>query len=85
MANERTCISCGMPLRQLSDYAANDPQKNWCRHCAREDGSMKSYEEVLDGMSAFLARTHCVDSQVARTMSANMMAKLPAWAGRQRS
>jgi len=58
MANERTCISCGMPLRQLSDYAANDPQKNWCRHCAREDGSMKSYEEVLDGMSAFLARRH---------------------------
>jgi len=46
---------------------------------------MKSYEEVLDGMSAFLARTQGVDSQVARTMSANMMAKLPAWAGRQRS
>jgi hypothetical protein len=84
MGSERICISCGMPLRQSSDHAANDPEKDWCRHCAREDGSLKSYEEVLEGMSAFLVRTQGIDGQAARTMSANMMAKLPAWAGRER-
>jgi hypothetical protein len=74
-----------MPLRQASDHAGNDPEKDWCRHCAREDGSMKSREEVLEGMTAFLVRTQGIDGQVARTMAANMMAKLPAWAGQARS
>ena len=72
-----------MPLRQVSDHASNDVQKDWCRHCANEDGSMKGYEDVLNGMSAFLVRTQGIDDGVARTMAANMMAKLPAWAARQ--
>jgi hypothetical protein len=72
-----------MPLRQVSDHASNDPTKDWCRNCANEDGSMKAYEEVLNGMSAFLVRTQGIDDRVARTMAVNMMAKLPAWAARQ--
>jgi hypothetical protein len=80
MADEqKTCISCGMPLRAQSDYASGDIRKAYCHHCAREDGSMKSYDEVLAGMSAFLVRTQGMDEQVGRKMAATVLAKLPAW------
>src|SRR5207245_1314483 len=42
---QMSCISCGMPLRTDEDHAAGDPTKNYCKHCARPDGSLKSYDE----------------------------------------
>ncbi|AMP20606.1 hypothetical protein AZF37_04945 [endosymbiont 'TC1' of Trimyema compressum] len=41
------CISCGMPLKEKSDYYQDKTDMNYCIHCARLDGSMKSYEEML--------------------------------------
>jgi hypothetical protein len=35
----------------------------WCRHCARADGALKTYEEVLAGMTNFLTRTQGLDEQ----------------------
>ena len=73
------CTSCGMPLRTAADHAAGDATKAWCRHCARADGALKSYEEVLAGMTNFLTRTQGLDEQVARGAAVEMMAKQPAW------
>ncbi|MCA9658611.1 MAG: zinc ribbon domain-containing protein [Myxococcales bacterium] len=75
-----TCISCGMPLRSAEDHAKGDTSRPYCHHCAREDGSMKSYDEVLQGMTAFLANAQGLDQAVARTAAKGMMASLPAWA-----
>jgi hypothetical protein len=76
------CISCGMPLRTPEDHALGDPQKPHCRHCARPDGTLQSYEERLAGMSDFLARTQGLDAATAREAARAWMAKLPAWSGR---
>jgi hypothetical protein len=43
---------------------------------------MKSYDETLTGMSAFLVKTQGLDPAVARGAAAGMMAELPAWKGR---
>lgn len=75
------CISCGMPLRTNEDHAASDPTKRYCRHCARPDGSLKSYDEVLEGMSGFLTKTQGIDAGKARELAKQMMAKMPAWSG----
>ena len=40
---EKRCISCGMPLACEEDYPLKDTSKEYCRYCAREDGSMKSF------------------------------------------
>ena len=78
----RQCISCGMPLRTKEEHAGGDESKNYCIHCARPDGSMKSYDEVLAGMTAFLVRTQGFDQEPARKAAAGMMAGLPAWKGK---
>ena len=75
----KVCIACGMPMREKSDYAMGDESKDYCRYCAREDGSMQSYEEKLAGMAEFLVRTQGLDKGAARVSAKNIMAKLPAW------
>lgn len=75
----KTCISCGMPLRSAEDHPHGDTTTSYCKHCAREDGSMKSYDEVLVGMSGFLQNTQGMDAEAARGMAREMLAKMPAW------
>jgi hypothetical protein len=70
-----------MPLRTDEDHAAGDPAKDYCRHCARADGSLKSYDEALIGMAGFLQKTQGLDAGVAEESARAMMAKMPAWKG----
>jgi len=68
-----------MPLRTPEDHAASDPARDYCRHCARPDGSLKSYNEVLAGMSELFVRTQGVDRTVAEATAKQAMSTLPAW------
>jgi len=76
------CISCGMPLRTPEDHAAADQSRDWCVHCARPDGSMKDYGEVLTGMTQFYVRTQGLDPAVAEATAKQAMSTQPAWRGR---
>ncbi|MCB9855756.1 MAG: zinc ribbon domain-containing protein [Phycisphaerales bacterium] len=73
------CVACGMPMTSADDFAMGDSTKSHCKHCARPDGTMKSQQEVLDGMTAFIVRTQGMDETAARAMASEMMGKLPAW------
>jgi hypothetical protein len=75
----KKCISCGMPLEKEEDFPGGDESKDYCVYCARADGTMKSYEEALEGMTQFTVRTQGLDPAAARTTVKGMMAKLPAW------
>lgn len=46
-----------MPMTKPEDYPSGDESKDYCRYCARPDGSMQSYDEKLKSMTAFLMRT----------------------------
>ena len=76
------CVSCGMPMRTPQEHAAGEPSRDYCIHCARPDGSMKSYEEALTGMTGFLVKTQGFDQHAARKAAAGMMAEMPAWKSR---
>lgn len=58
------------------------PRDPYCLNCARPDGSMKSYEEVLDGMVAFLVRTQALDATAARVIATRMLSGQAAWRNR---
>jgi hypothetical protein len=73
------CVACGMPLRKQSDWAMGDETKDYCKFCARPDGSMQSYEEKLEGTAEFILRTQKLDREVARRMAVRLLADLPAW------
>ena len=75
----KICIACGMPMEESSDFAMGDQTKEYCKYCARPDGSMQSYEEKLQGTIEFLIKTQGIDRQAATLNAVNIMAKLPAW------
>ncbi|MEN6389142.1 MAG: zinc ribbon domain-containing protein [Syntrophomonas sp.] len=75
----KICIACGMPMNEPSDFAINDESKDYCRYCCNPDGSMHSYQEKLEGMTAFIVKTQGLDEAAARAAAERMMAKLPAW------
>lgn len=79
---KKTCVSCGMPMNRPEEFAMGDENKDYCVHCARPDGSMKSYEEAIAGMTQFIVKTQGLDEGAAREAAGNMMAKLPAWRNR---
>ncbi len=78
----KTCIACGMPMSKPEDFAAGDTAKDYCRHCARPDGSMQSYREKLASYGAFLVKTQGLDAGAAKVMAKDIMSKLPAWKNR---
>jgi len=75
----KNCIACGMPMKEKSDFAMNDENKDYCVHCARPDGSMQSFEEKKKGMTDFVIRTQGLDREAAESAALSMMKKLPAW------
>ena len=78
----KTCIACGMPMTKPEDFALGDESKDYCRYCARPDGSMQSYEEKVDSMTRFIVRMQGLDEAAARGVAERSLAKLPAWSGR---
>ncbi|MGE5494473.1 MAG: zinc ribbon domain-containing protein [Burkholderiales bacterium] len=75
----KTCIACGMPMKDPSDFAMGDESRDYCKYCARPDGSMQSYDEKKQSMTAFIIKTQGLDEKAAEDAAAAMMAKLPAW------
>ena len=61
------------------DFAMGDIQKNYCIHCAKEDGTMQSYEEKLESMTGFIIKTQRLDQEVATKTAKALMKRLPAW------
>lgn len=75
----KICIACGMPMKTQGDYAMGDDKKDYCVYCAKPDGTMQSYDEKLDSMTAFIVRNQGIDNNAARNVAEGMLAKLPAW------
>lgn len=74
-----TCIACGMPMTKPEDHAMGDPSRDYCLHCARPDGTMRSYEEALEGMTAFMMRSQGLAESAARAAVVQALSRLPAW------
>jgi hypothetical protein len=78
----KTCIACGMPMTKPQDYALGDESRDYCVYCAREDGSMQSYPEKLEGTTEFLIKTQGLDRGAARETAVRLLGRLPAWRDR---
>lgn len=76
---EKTCISCGMPMKELKDFAAKDTDKDYCRYCANEDGNLKSYEEILAASIPFAMNEYNMSREVAEIETPKYLKTLPAW------
>ena len=75
----KTCIACGMPMKEKSDYAMEDESKDYCVHCANEDGSMQSFEQKKENLIGFIVKTQGLAREAAEGAALSMMKKLPVW------
>jgi len=75
-----------MPMEKAEDFAKGDTSREYCFQCAKEDGTMKTYEEVLEGsmhwgMENFTMmgfETKPTEDEMRKVL-VDHMATLPAW------
>ncbi len=76
-----------MPMATPEDHGAGDINNDWCLHCCHLDGSHKTYEEVLEGLSVYLMSEAVEQLGVpkagnvteARVRAGAYLAHQPAW------
>ncbi|MCB0363754.1 MAG: zinc ribbon domain-containing protein [Bdellovibrionaceae bacterium] len=79
METEKACISCGMPLKESSHFPLGDSSKEYCVHCANQDGSLKTFDEALSGMTDFIVNEAGVTEYEARRKAYSILTQNPAW------
>ena len=77
----KNCMSCGMPMTKLDDFGGGNPANIYCVYCSKPDGSLKSYDEVLEGMVNFMMMSQNMKRENAEGAAKEQMAKMPAWSG----
>ncbi len=77
----KNCMSCGMPMTKPEDFGGGNPANIYCVHCSNPDGSLKSYEDVFEGMVNFMMMSQKMDRKTAESAAKEYMAKMPAWGG----
>jgi uncharacterized glyoxalase superfamily protein PhnB len=77
----KNCMSCGMPMSKLEDFGGGNPANIYCTHCSHPDGSLKSREEVFQGMIGFMMMSQNMDKETAEIAAQEYMSKMPAWGG----
>ena len=75
----KKCICCGMPMNKKNDFAMGDESKDYCVYCAKEDGSMKSFDEAVEGMAEYMSESEKIDKNFARKIVLEYMKSMPAW------
>ncbi len=76
---KKLCISCGMLLYNPEDYPMADTKKNYCKYCARPDGTLRSFDEVLDIVTTFFQKTQVLNPEAAHQTAFAVLSKNPAW------
>ena len=75
----KRCMSCGMPMTKPDEFGGGNPENIYCVHCAKPDGSLKSHDEVFEGMVGFMMMSQNVDRETAERAAKEHMSKMPAW------
>jgi len=75
----KNCMSCGMPMTKFEDFGGLNPANIYCAHCSNPDGSLKSREEVFEGMTNFMMMSQNMDRETAERAAKEHMSKMPAW------
>lgn len=75
----KNCMSCGMPMTKPEDFGGGNPTNIYCVYCSNPDGSLKSHDEVFEGVVNFMMMTQNMDRKTAESAAKEHMLKMPAW------
>jgi len=76
------CHACGMPLERAEDRAGGEEHATFCVHCVREDGSVRSCEEIFEGGVQFFLGAIGGERDTAERVTRKNMRMQPYWQGK---
>ena len=75
------CQSCGMPMTSPEEHGGGNKENIYCVRCCHEDGTLKTFDEVLEGMTGFMMESRGMDRAAAESAARDYLAMMPAWNG----
>lgn len=75
--HERFCQACGMPMSAPDAQGSSD---KYCAYCSDSDGHLKSWDEAVSGLAAFLDSWQNVGEEESRKRAKRYLTAMPAWA-----
>ena len=75
----KTCESCDTKMENPVDFATNNPESKYCRHCVDDFDELKSYEEVFANQVGLLMLDGKITQEEATERAKEILSKLPAW------
>ena len=79
MSVQKFCESCGMPLRTKEDFGGGRLDNSYCIHCTDENGTLKSYDDVLEGMKSMIIKNMGISETEDSKMAKENLAKMSVW------
>ena len=79
MTDEKSCASCGMPMRNPGNFGAGRPDNAYCVHCTDEQGHLKPYQQVLENLKNFAIKNMGISEAEALLMAQQGLSRQPAW------
>jgi uncharacterized Zn finger protein (UPF0148 family) len=76
---EKTCESCGMPMKISSDFGGAKTENLYCRYCTDETGKLKDFKTKYKETVNLVSSQIDVDEKVAEKIAKESMQKMPAW------
>jgi hypothetical protein len=68
-------------MTKIKDFGGWDPANNYCVYCSNPDGSLKSYDEVLQSIASLIMVSQNIDEETAERAAKEHMSRMPAWSG----
>lgn len=66
-------------MTSIADYPLHDISKNYCKQCARADGTMLTFNERWRQLTLYYVDIHHLDYDMAKQTAYVILKKLPAW------
>jgi hypothetical protein len=66
-------------MTKPEDFGGGDIKNKYCVYCTYPDGQLKSYDDMLAGMTQFIMSRMDLHEAEASKMAAENLAKMPAW------
>lgn len=73
------CESCSMPMVKPEDFGGGKTDSPYCCHCCDDQGNLKSFDEVLEGMTNLAVKMMGSSEEKARHTAMENMKQQPAW------
>ena len=77
--SEKICGSCGIPMKEESDFGGGNIENKYCKYCTYEDGELKDFETKLKEMTRFVKMQGNYTQEEAEQIAKENMAKMHTW------